>query len=248
MSNESLHWGTSSICSLIRLKSSLYLRVSQRGFTVCNEQLMHSLSSQMHEWYLSQWETLTVTEIKTDLPPMSGRSFLSYSFSKLLSISVASVSCVLGASIWFTVTSSYSSSYSIARELHRWNKIRCWNQPMHWAVRCRLRACKHHVRAADKLKAASKVSTISTSTLESAKISEWITHSKSCLEQSNSTYRECRADRRKTEASNLDVMFLAGLQQVLMCERTARLDVWSRWSQLLRGWRERRRRKPPHSL
>lgn len=43
---------------------------------------------------------------KSQLPPISGRSFLSYSFSKLLSISVASVSWDLGASIWFTVTSS----------------------------------------------------------------------------------------------------------------------------------------------
>ena len=53
------------------------------------------------------------------LLPMSGRSFLSYSFSKLFNICVASVSWALGASIWFTVTSSYSSSYSIVWELQK---------------------------------------------------------------------------------------------------------------------------------
>lgn len=61
-------------------------------------------------------------------PPISGRSFLSYSFSKLFNICVVSVSWVLGANIWFTVTSSYSSSEATVWELkkkiystgHRW--------------------------------------------------------------------------------------------------------------------------------
>lgn len=82
--------------------------------TVCNawkQSRKRSLNKfQHHGQRHNPAESSSQYNINTDPPPMSGRSFLSYSFSKLFSICVASVSWVLGANIWFTVTSSYSSS------------------------------------------------------------------------------------------------------------------------------------------
>lgn len=67
---------------------------------------------------------------------MSGRRVLSYSLSRLFSISVASSWYDLGTSIWLTVVSCWSSSsspYSSRSELEGW-----WGQRVGWKERRRV--------------------------------------------------------------------------------------------------------------